>query len=479
MQSGINHSLMEEENLSGHGYPQNLSPAEISSPMMVIEAFFDDDWLPGHMRELKEWRMFMIEETYFKDGRGSPASLLYIHKLNIKLIEAVFLMLQKQRNEAMLNEEADEDQLEREKDTWRDYPVNLNRQELLDPYLVLYDFFSKYNLFEYQEHLYTWLECALSAGDTEEYDITPRDIVYIYENLQKLYEACWVLRQRAREPMPVSQSGPDALPISMRLHLDILSSMIGPERIFLISRPDSNNSAYNLLLIIPESNKTPFKEMESVINLTLYQSPPLYITLLKAASLSNYLHQGHIFYSFNCRTENMIFNESQSSLLITERDLLEKLISQARAGFELLFSKARQFKNMADQQRSGNDSGLTAYLLQQATELSFKAVIMALFGYDPRIHSLQALKKYNQNHLACLNRIFPQETEEDIQLLRLLEDAYANGRYSTAGFSVPDEQLEILFERVERLHEEALRQFEEKLREYEDMIFCPDVHENS
>ncbi|MBD3749857.1 MAG: hypothetical protein IE931_10200 [Sphingobacteriales bacterium] len=59
--------------------------------------------------------------------------------------------------------------------------------------------------------------------------------------------------------------------------------------------------------------------------------------------------------------------------------------------------------------------------------------------------------------------IFPNDTEEDQLLLKLLEDVYIKSRYE-AGFVISEEQLKILIERVDHLLQLSKAIFETNFR---------------
>ena len=187
--------------LSWHYYPLHLTSEEIMYPMRVLADFFGSDWLPGHLRELKKWRNCVVGEHYFKGRHGSPSALVSLYELNIRLIEAVFLFNANRFHYQSLTakvEQADS-QLAAEKAKWQDYPILLSRKQQLNPLKVLKRFCKDYKLPEYREHLNGWLTEGLSVRGGAEF-LETADLIQIYENLQRLYEACWMMHMRYTSP---------------------------------------------------------------------------------------------------------------------------------------------------------------------------------------------------------------------------------------------------------------------------------------
>jgi len=146
--------------------PLHLSPQEIKTPLSVIAAFFDDDRLPGQLAMLKAWREFVLKPDYYRGPKNSPSALLYFHKLNIALIEAMYLLHQSGATDK-LNLSSDE--LAKEKNSWTVYPVFFSTSELHEPFLFLQSFFAAYSLPQYREQLAAWLEHGLSCRRIHRY----------------------------------------------------------------------------------------------------------------------------------------------------------------------------------------------------------------------------------------------------------------------------------------------------------------------
>ena len=173
-------------------YPINLNHEEIKNPILVLADLFSDDWLPCQIERLKEWRDVVLKDDYFRDLKGSPVGLLIFYKHTIRLTEAAWLLKQSGNRSKVKRQTAS---LAFEQQKWRDYPANLNEAELLNPYLVISDFFESFTLLNYREELYEWLEHGLSKSGAKEF-IETGAFITIYENLQKLFSAAWMIYQR-------------------------------------------------------------------------------------------------------------------------------------------------------------------------------------------------------------------------------------------------------------------------------------------
>ncbi|HKO80804.1 MAG TPA: hypothetical protein VJU78_10425 [Chitinophagaceae bacterium] len=71
---------------------------------------------------------------------------------------------------------------------WHRQPFRLSIEEMEDPYLVLDEFFSCYNLMNIRAYLREWLNEAMHSHESGTIDL-----LSIYEYVEKLIEAAWLL----------------------------------------------------------------------------------------------------------------------------------------------------------------------------------------------------------------------------------------------------------------------------------------------
>ncbi len=178
-----------------------LNQDEITDPIIVIHEFFSHAWLPDHLKMLKHWRNDAAFESE-KSKKCSPAFLLYHYELTIKLIEAAWLL--KKRKPGKLDFDDKEESefvkwyIKTEKKKLRNYPENLSIREIVKPSSVLKKMFRIYQLDGYKKILHTWLHDALNTSFMEE-RLSKFEVIIVYEQLVKLFEATWLIRERVKE----------------------------------------------------------------------------------------------------------------------------------------------------------------------------------------------------------------------------------------------------------------------------------------
>ncbi len=124
--------------------------------------------------------------------------------------------------------------------------------------------------------------------------------------------------------------------------------------------------------------------------------------------------------------------------------------------------KARKFFEGAGYYRQVSEHALSMFMLQQATETTFRTTAIALYGSERRTHSIRSLKRFNHRLAPQLNEIFPGDAPDEERLLQLLEDAYLEARYNPH-YHISEQDLHLVSSRVSRLLELAEAVFEERM----------------
>ena len=453
---------METETLNNYNhwayFPLHLSPEEIERPLSVVAAFFDDDRLPGQLAMLKAWREFVLKPDYYRGPKNSPSTLLYFYKINIALIEAMYLLHQSGTTDK-LNLSSDE--LAKEKNSWTVYPVFLSTSELHDPFLFLQSFFAAYSLPQYREQLADWLEHGLSCRPAAEF-IGTVELITVYENLQKLHETAWVIHQRTSDrPYLILQKEKEhniALEIKIhkqetKLQADVtlyslntdtslpsaglLSLVVGLIKhkvpsvqavIYLGTPPDAQSPLF--LLVLTDSKE---REQANTLSATIEQSCRELASVIAlvhhASSLFTALEHHNLFFgkALTCP----VIHLSGELLLPASKPLHTNFSSSGnlvvlwerwqRQGIDFLEGAAYHLEKGA--------ANAALFCLQQCAECLLIAIIRAVTGYRINNHNLSKLLNLTKMFTDDLAEVFPLENNQYAEHFNLLKQAYVNVRY--------------------------------------------------
>ena len=108
---------------------------------------------------------------------------------------------------------------------------------------------------------------------------------------------------------------------------------------------------------------------------------------------------------------------------------------------------------------------LASFHLHQATENFLRTIPMVFILYGYKEHDLAFLMNECKKHTLEIYRAFPQDTDEERRLFKLLQDAYVQARYNKH-FVVTRADIDALIPRIELLRDLTETVCKERIRFY-------------
>ncbi len=244
-----------------------------------------------------------------------------------------------------------------------------------------------------------------------------------------------------------------------------LVTTLQPERIYRIihEQESQKQPLTDLMIVLPDTmQEKPFSEYETLIEAGCSMGTQLSFSLHQASRVNKAVEEGHIFYSFVCTEENLMYWSNEKEWPSTAGERIKELSQNAVQQFQNNFSKAETFLQYAEQGIVQQNNKLTGFFLQQAAELCCRAILISLTGRDKKTHSIASLKKCCRRCTAAVDHAFPSETEEEKRLLKMLDDAYIAARYDDQ-FSLAVTDMELLLVKVQQLHKDAVTAVKNRL----------------
>jgi HEPN domain-containing protein len=115
-------------------------------------------------------------------------------------------------------------------------------------------------------------------------------------------------------------------------------------------------------------------------------------------------------------------------------------------------NKMREFLAGADLFRVREQNKMAAFMLHQAAEHGLRAILKTGTGYHCITHSIERLLRYGSMVSYMLPDIFPEKTEKDKCLFRLLQNAYSDARYKD-DYNIHVSDLLSLTEKIRHIQE--------------------------
>jgi predicted nucleotidyltransferase/HEPN domain-containing protein len=182
-------------------------------------------------------------------------------------------------------------------------------------------------------------------------------------------------------------------------------------------------------------------------------------------TVNNALARGQYFFS-DIKKEGILLYDTGEFKLARPRKLdPRERRGNARAHFEQWFTSAKEFYLGFDFYLKKHMLKRAAFLLHQATEALFDAILLVFTNYRPRLHDLEKLSHMVAGHDPAFMTIFPQATPEQKECFELLRRAYVEARYNP-GYKITKAQLEYLAGQVRKLQRLTKRICEAKIESY-------------
>ncbi len=182
-------------------------------------------------------------------------------------------------------------------------------------------------------------------------------------------------------------------------------------------------------------------------------------------TVNNALARGHYFFT-DIKKEGILLYDTGEFKLARQRKLDPKeRRGMAKAHFKFWFQRAGYFYDDFESNLAKGRYNQAAFMLHQAVECFYDAILLVFTNYRPRSHDLEKLSHMVANYDPALLAIFPRSTDEERQCFDLLKRAYVEARYNP-GYKITKKQLEYLAQRVKKLQDLTQRICEARINSY-------------
>jgi HEPN domain-containing protein len=177
------------------------------------------------------------------------------------------------------------------------------------------------------------------------------------------------------------------------------------------------------------------------------------------------LIEGHYFFS-DIKKEDILLYDSGKLKLERARRLSAKKRKQiAEEDFKQWFKSAKEFYEQYEYALGKRRYKIAAFLLHQATERFYTAVLLVFINYRLRTHNIERLGRWASGCDAAFLKVFSRATAEQDERFKLLKKAYVDARYKKE-YKITKKELEYLAKRVRKLARLTKRICKEKTESF-------------
>jgi HEPN domain-containing protein len=162
------------------------------------------------------------------------------------------------------------------------------------------------------------------------------------------------------------------------------------------------------------------------------------------------LSEGQYFFTMMSREAILLYDAGGTPFSRAAPPDFAAIRYKAQKDFDRWSQQARAFFNSALFNVRQNEPRLAVFLLHQAAEHIYQAILLAFMGYKPCTHNLDKLRRYTHRFSIELAYLFPRDGAGEDHLFRLLLQSYVDARYKE-DYHITENELQQLVHRIDRL----------------------------
>jgi HEPN domain-containing protein len=231
---------------------------------------------------------------------------------------------------------------------------------------------------------------------------------------------------------------------------------------------------YDILIITKEGDDRKDYEILNLID-AINEAPIHFTAVVRSiGAVNKAIREGSLFFVAMHNKAMTVYDNYNVPLAIPDGELDEqKLAGWADDDWNRLFTLAKKYHILAGMCVSRATDPLhdmSAFMLHQSVEVACRTIIRYYTGYRAETHDLRRLLWLMRNFTLEGENVFPQNTDEEIELIDTLDNAYSDVRYGH-DYEVPVGVILTLLPRVRSFMEVAEKLYREKRHSLEGATF--------
>jgi len=239
----------------------------------------------------------------------------------------------------------------------------------------------------------------------------------------------------------------------LRLLVPVIVKAVRPEKIILYGMygmDDTIPTGYDLLVVTPRGERCYDHEIQDIIENRCRTHATVTVLVHDIDHVNLRLSEGQYFFSLLGQESVLLYDAGNVPLAPAAVPDLVRIRLTAQKDFDRWSRQARAFFDSAVFNQQKKEYRLAVFLLHQAAEQIYQAILLAFMGYKPCTHNLDKLRRYTHRFSIELSLLFPRNAAGEDRLFKLLLASYVDARYKE-DYRITEYELQELIQRIERL----------------------------
>ncbi|HVU54057.1 MAG TPA: HEPN domain-containing protein [Puia sp.] len=239
----------------------------------------------------------------------------------------------------------------------------------------------------------------------------------------------------------------------LRFLASVIVKAVRPEKIILYGMygtDDTMPTGYDLLLITRRGEHRHDHDIQDIIENKCRIHAIVTVLVHDIDHVNLRLSEGQYFFSLLGQEGTLLYDAGNVPLVPAAAPDLIRIRQTAQKDFDRWSRQARVFFESAVFNQQKREYWLAVFLLHQAAEQIYQAILLTFMGYKPCTHNLDKLRRYTHRFSIELALLFPRDAAGDDHLFKLLLSSYVDARYKE-DYHITEYELQQLTQRIERL----------------------------
>lgn len=207
---------------------------------------------------------------------------------------------------------------------------------------------------------------------------------------------------------------------------------------------------YDLLVVTRRGDHRYDYELQDILENRCRSHTPVTVLVHDIDYVNNQVSDGHYFFAMLRREAILLYDAGNIPLVKGPSPDLARIKAVAQKDFDRWRLQGEAFFRSALFNREQKESRIAVFLLHQAAEHTYQAILLAFTGYKPCTHNLDKLRRYTNRFSIELALLFPRNNMEEEKLFKLLQQGYVDARYKE-DYCITEEELDTLIDRIRNL----------------------------
>lgn len=186
----------------------------------------------------------------------------------------------------------------------------------------------------------------------------------------------------------------------------------------------------DLIIVMDQFKYKPFNEILTLLDFAVLGHKNISCTVYSYSTIHDFLLKGHLYFSTLCTPENCVYQSTSSfTLPLLNHEKCTTLIEKSTLLFNQNMQKAITFYSGAHKFANETESTISAFMLQQACELTYRSLLLSLRGKQIKCHDLVVLRKHLSHFVPNIIGVFDEDNDKELIMLTTIQEAYIKSRY--------------------------------------------------